>query len=1137
MKTGKKYSGAYSLSGVGSCAIGEKMVEFIIGQAGSGKTTLMLERIKKASEAGKTQYILVPEQYSYEFDKTLYYFIGAEKFNELFSLSFTSLARQLFQQYGDPNRSGEYADDLTKNILIYQAIANVRKSPESLRYFRAQSLNNGFAEEILSVINDMKRAGITPSQFAERLVFLDKRLMDKASDIAAIYIEYDRLMKGYGFKDHLDNVSKAAETANLYGCFKKKNVYIDEFESFTGDQLKMLGVIISSADNVVITFRTEDVNAGDFTLFETVNRTYRKIADICRELHAEYTVTACGKSYRFKYPDLEYLSSHIMRNFRYTPDAAPEPQNIAVFEARDMYSEAEYVCAAIKRLVNQGNSLKYRDIAIISNDIAQYADVLKAAFERYDIPFFLSIEKPVSHTPIMVFFSSLLDLLSSRQIRSELVFRLLKCGILDYSLTDISLLENYCYKWGIENDLWYSSFTAPDVSLEKIEEMRNNLIEPILVLKKKLSGCNSASSVCDLLYKYIVACDAEKSVGRLMTRLIRENRDHEAAELKRLWGCLIDILDCVNDTLGENELSIGEASRIMKSMINGITYSLPPQTLDTVIAASARTARLNSPKAVFVMGVTDGSFPNQVSIRRLFSEADMQKLSEKGIEISRPLTDLIASERLVVYKALSAASEKLYITYPLSDLSGQAKYPAAAVDSIIKMFGKKDIRILESEIPVHYYAVTLHSAYYHYMQNKSENTSSVESIKRVLLESPEYQRRIAYVLSRSGYSQNFRIDSEVMKKLKSFYPLEISSTGIEDFSRCHFQYFCRHVLQLQELDKIELDTRVVGELTHDCFCGILSTRTKSEFIGLSYGELQNEINKQAYKYRCERLAGDFGKNAKFDFVFRKLTERLTDVFLHTQQALMVSNFVPKEYELNLRKKHPISLPFGGDYELSFGGIIDRLDICTIDGKRYVRIIDYKTSRKHINSETLGGGANLQMLLYLFSATDKGAPYEDYEPAGVLYSPVSISDIAIEKSRSSEPNIAAVNSSLKMNGIVLGDIKVLEAMEKNVSGNFVPARLTKNGDLDARSSCISRDGMKKLRDFTYKKLTDMAESLLDGNCEAIPLVSGGKVPCSYCSYINICDNSLLTRYRTADEDSIAEAEEILSRKNNADKEEE
>lgn len=1123
--------------GVGSCAIGEIMVEFIIGQAGSGKTTLMLERIKKASEEGKTQYILVPEQYSYEFDKTLYYCLGAEKFNELFSLSFTSLARQLFQQYGDPNRNGEYADDLTRIILIYQALADVRKSPDSLRYFRRQSLNNGFADEVLGVINDLKRAGITPVQLMERSALLEKQLMDKTTDIAAVYLEYDRLMSEYGFKDNLDNVSEAAEIANFHGCFKGKSVYIDEFESFTGDQLKMLRVIISSADNVVIALRTEDVNAGDFTLFETVNMTYRRIAGICRELNIGFKVTACGRSFRFAHPDLEYLSSHIMRNFRYAPEEAPDPENIVIFEARDMYGEAEYVCATVKRLINSGNSLKYRDFAIISNDIMQYADVLKATFERYDIPYFLSVEKPVSHTPIMVFFTSLLDLLSARKIRSELVFRLLKCGILDYSLTDISLLENYCYKWGIEDELWRSEFTAPDGALEKIEAMRSDVIKPIIALKKKLSGSNSASEICTLLYEYLVECNAEKSVGKLMIRLVKENRDHEAAELKRLWGCLIDILDSVNDTLGENELSLREAAQIIRSMMNGITYSVPPQTIDTVIAASARTARLNSPKVVFVMGVTDGSFPNQVSIRGLFSEADKQKLSESGVEISRPLTDLIASERLVVYKALSSASEKLYITYPLSDLSGQAKYPASAIDSIIRMFGNNSIRIIEAEVPPHYYAVTLHSAYYHYMQNKSLNNVSVESVRSVLLESPEYQRRIAYVLSRSDHTQNFRIDREVMQKLKSFYPLELSSTGIEDFSRCRFQYFCRHLLQLQEIDKIELDVRVVGELTHECFRGILSTRTKSEFIGLSYADLQDEINKRAQKYRRERLAGDFGKTAKFDLIFSKLTERLTGVFYHTQQALMASDFIPREYELNLRQKHPVNLPFGGDHELSFGGIVDRLDTCTIGENKYVRIVDYKASRKHITAETLGGGVNLQMLLYLFSATDKGGPYEGYEPAGVLYSPVQISEIALEKSRNNEPNIGAVNSSLKTNGLVLGDKDVLEAMEKNILGNYIPARLTKSGALDARSSCISRESMDHLRDFTYKKLTDMAESLLEGSCEAVPLVSGGSVPCSYCSYVNICDNSLLTRYRTADEESVAEAEEILSQKTDSSKEDE
>ena len=58
---------------------------------------------------------------------------------------------------------------------------------------------------------------------------------------------------------------------------------------------------------------------------------------------------------------------------------------------------------------------------------------------------------------------------------------------------------------------------------------------------------------------------------------------------------------------------------------------------------------------------------------------------------------------------------------------------------------------------------------------------------------------------------------------------------------------------------------------------------------------------------------------------------------------------------------------------------------------------------------------------------------------------------------------------------------------------------------------------------------MAESLLDGDAEAVPLVLSGKVPCTYCDYVNICDNSELLRQRTPDEEDIAEAADILGKK--------
>ena len=59
---------------------------------------------------------------------------------------------------------------------------------------------------------------------------------------------------------------------------------------------------------------------------------------------------------------------------------------------------------------------------------------------------------------------------------------------------------------------------------------------------------------------------------------------------------------------------------------------------------------------------------------------------------------------------------------------------------------------------------------------------------------------------------------------------------------------------------------------------------------MSYEQLQKEITSEADIYRKEKMAGDFGKTPRFELFFNKLTERLGDVFLHTQHSLMASDF-------------------------------------------------------------------------------------------------------------------------------------------------------------------------------------------------------------------------------------------------------
>jgi|GEM_PF-5797862 ATP-dependent nuclease subunit B len=252
---------------------------------------------------------------------------------------------------------------------------------------------------------------------------------------------------------------------------------------------------------------------------------------------------------------------------------------------------------------------------------------------------------------------------------------------------------------------------------------------------------------------------------------------------------------------------------------------------------------------------------------------------------------------------------------------------------------------------------------------------------------------------------------------------------------------------------------------------------------------------------------------------------------------MNSSFTPHAFELDMRDKNAVVLDFGEQYKLTFGGVVDRVDVCEIDGQNYICIVDYKSSQKKITPVTLGSGIDLQMLLYLFAATDRGGVYEGYEPAGVLYSPIQISAVESDDYKIDSLNSSVMNSALKTSGLVISDKTVLEAMEAGIAGKYIPVKLLKSGEFDRYSTCISKGGIKSLRDFTYSKLIKMAESLLSGDAEAEPLVKNKENPCEYCGYVNICDNSRLERYKTPDVESVAEAEKILSRRTDDSEEEE
>ena len=153
-----------------------------------------------------------------------------------------------------------------------------------------------------------------------------------------------------------------------------------------------------------------------------------------------------------------------------------------------------------------------------------------------------------------------------------------------------------------------------------------------------------------------------------------------------------------------------------------------------------------------------------------------------------------------------------------------------------------------------------------------------------------------------------------------------------------------------------------------------------------------------------------------------------------------------------------------------------------------------------------------MLLYLFSVTATGGFYSDTIPAGVLYMPSG--SIEIGRNRTGDDDTDAyLNKFYRMSGVVLKELKVLRAMEENIAGIYIPAKLTadavKKGtfELDkVRSRCLTRPQFERLRTHIQELLENMASDLLDGDVSARPLkYDPQKDVCTYCDYKEICGN--------------------------------
>ncbi len=191
---------------------------------------------------------------------------------------------------------------------------------------------------------------------------------------------------------------------------------------------------------------------------------------------------------------------------------------------------------------------------------------------------------------------------------------------------------------------------------------------------------------------------------------------------------------------------------------------------------------------------------------------------------------------------------------------------------------------------------------------------------------------------------------------------------------------------------------------------------------------------------------------------------------------------------------PVVLTLHDGRRIALRGKIDRIDLWQGD-EPYIRVIDYKSSRREVDPTRLYYGLQLQLMLYLQAA----AQGMHANAAGAFYFTVRDPLVDAEDVKSAAEE--AIAKQLQLKGVVLSDVKVVKAMD--AEGTAIGPIFTKSGKVSSRANAYSREEMDTLLNHTKQVAAELADGIRAGNIAVSPAQVKTWSACEWCEYSAVC----------------------------------
>lgn len=1071
------------------------MLNLIISRTGYGKTTYIKKEIEKLISNGKRCVLIIPEQISFETERDILRQVGAKNLKYVSVMSFTRLCSEFFSAYG--GREKPYIDAVGKTALMEETLKNLSSS---LELFKKSASTPQFCEMMIKLHSDTKKNAVTPQKMFSCSETENGILKEKLSETSLILSEYEKELNKDYF-DPLDDLAVVAERLSEHPFFAGKTVFIDSFTGFTAQQLKIIEKIMSTAENIYISLGFDGVySQKSFSTFSNMAKTALDLKRLAKD-----SGISVGKdivlyeNYRYDNEELDFLEKNIFCDDKNKYDN--DVNNIFITKLKNIYEEAEYVAKTILDLTRKEN-LRYREISVISRSADEYNDVLEEAFEKYGIPLFVDNREGVENLSLFKAVSFALEAVIKNFDR-ESVISLVKTGLCGVEDDKAELFELYTYVWRVDKQGFFDEFKMPVDSflvgdneylsncLKDIEEARKSIIEPLK--KFKATKGKTVKSYVKAVYELIKDYNCASKLKTQSDLLLKSGYAGLSDTTVRSYDIMIHILDQLYLSLGENEMTLKRFYEIFTSAVTLLDVGSLPQGLDAVAVGSAERMRPKSPKVTFIIGANEGVFPSASAGKGIFSDSELAVLKEKGINLPFYDIDTAVDEQYLAYCAVCSPSEKLYVSYPQFSLSGEIKEPSIIVENLTEIFPKLSVKIFDNSK-----IFSVGDAIKAYAVSKGTD-KEIEHYFDV------HNNEIFEIVKNAKSEKNEKIEKTTAKMLygKNIYT---SASKIETFNKCRFYYFCKYGLCANPIKELKVDNLSRGSLVHFVLENMINEFSADEFFALTKEQINGKINDLAVKFYDENIASK-NQTPQEKYRFKKLCEMIEELVERVFAELKQSEFETQKNELKIGgEKGDIpayTIEFSDGKILLFGAV-DRVDKADKNGKKILRIIDYKTGAKKLNFSDLLYGQNLQMPLYMKAVVENGKNlFGDCLPGGMFYFSARESVVNAEKSLDDKTIEAERLKGVKMDGIFLGDSDVYTAIEPSGEGVYSPVKLNKDMSLSASAPYYTYEQYEILSDYLNLKLTDTANAMLSGEISPKPLDSGNVSACKYCDYSSVC----------------------------------